>query len=179
MMLHFLASKNWLREDETGKALYVVADNCAGQNKNSTVIRLMLYLVENNYFETACITFLVRGHTKNACDRMFNLMKMNFHKRDLFTYEDVLETLGMTDQVNIIDFPAEEFRDWGRYFDKFYSKMVPGTVADNHVFLVKRDQPTTMVIQQYMGSDEELNPKDRDFMKKGTDGTRRMKKNEE
>ena len=29
----FLASDNWLREDETGEALHVVADDCHGQNK--------------------------------------------------------------------------------------------------------------------------------------------------
>ena len=56
--LHFLASDNWLREDETGKALCVVADDHCGQNKNSTVICLMSHLVEMEYFETACVTFL-------------------------------------------------------------------------------------------------------------------------
>jgi len=58
VLLIFLVSNNWLREDETGEALCVVADNCCGQNKNSTVIRLMSHLVEMEYFETACVTFL-------------------------------------------------------------------------------------------------------------------------
>jgi hypothetical protein len=54
--------------------------------------------------------------------------------------------------------------------------MVSGTVADNHVFLVKSERPTTMMISQYMGADEDLNPDDREFMKKGTDSAKRIHK---
>ena len=176
MLMDFLANERWPRENETGEALCVVADNCCGQNENSTVIRLMLCLVEMKHFEKACVTFLVRGHTKNCCDRMFNLMKKDFHKRDLFAHDDVLTRLGSNDRVSIVDFPPEEFRDWGKHFDQHYKKMVSGTVAENHVFCVFNNKPTTMMISQCMGADEELNPKERDFLKKGTNGPNRKHK---
>ena len=63
------------------KSYTLIMDNCGGQNKNRMVIRLMLMLVEIGVFQKTCLAFLVRGHTKNACDRMFMLLKQNFHKK--------------------------------------------------------------------------------------------------
>jgi len=97
-------------------------------------------------------------------------MKKNVNKRDLFASQSVLDSLGMNSQVNIVDDSANGFRDWGKHFDIFHEKMVSGTAADNHAFLVKSNRPTTMMIFQCMGPDEELNPDGRDFVKKGTDG---------
>ena len=64
-----------LHEESTGKELNFVMDNCGGQNKNRMVLRLAPYLVENGFFRVVNIIFLVRGHTKNPCDRMSNTPK--------------------------------------------------------------------------------------------------------
>ena len=37
-----------LREDEMGGELSVVFDNCTGQNKNNTVLKLLVFFVEMN-----------------------------------------------------------------------------------------------------------------------------------
>ena len=57
------------------------ADNCTGQNKNKTVIWFCNWLVETGIFPKVTLLFLVRGHTKNACDWLFNLLKGGYHKR--------------------------------------------------------------------------------------------------
>ena len=83
---------------------------------------------------------------------------MNFHKKELFTHQQVLDALGITNQIEIVDFSTKKFFNWETYLNKFYKKMVAGTVVDNHVFLARTENPTTMVIQQYMGAPEEENP---------------------
>ena len=46
----------------------MVMDNCGGQNKNRMVIRFLLMLTEIGILQKASNVYLVRGHTKNACD---------------------------------------------------------------------------------------------------------------
>ena len=132
-LFKWLTDKGWLK-NTCGGALYVIADNCTGQNKNQTVIRFLLWLVESGYFKKACLSFLVRGHTKNACDRSFNLMKKRFHKQDIYTYDQLLEVLGQHKQVTMVDVESNDFEAWGEYLDTFYKRMKPGIVAKNHAF---------------------------------------------
>jgi hypothetical protein len=48
---------NILNEDEAGRELSIVMDNCGGQNKNCMVLRLPLYLVEVSFFQTVNLIF--------------------------------------------------------------------------------------------------------------------------
>ena len=68
LILKTLKHIDILKEDQAGRELSIVMDNCGGQNKNRMVLRLALYLVEAGYFEIANLIFLVRGHTKNPCN---------------------------------------------------------------------------------------------------------------
>ena len=63
--------------------LNVIMDNCAGQNKNRMVIRMAEFMLELKYFHNINLIFLVKGHTKNMCDRMFNSMKQRYHHRHI------------------------------------------------------------------------------------------------
>ena len=83
--------------------LNIVMDNCGGQNKNGTVLKMAAYFVEHGWFKSVNMIFLVKGHTKNDCDRMFNLLKMKWHKSNVFTFKDALEILGTVDNVMTID----------------------------------------------------------------------------
>jgi hypothetical protein len=67
---------NLLDKDEAGGELNFILDNCSGQNKNQMVLRLANLLVELGMFKLVNFLFLVRGHTKNPCDRMFNILKL-------------------------------------------------------------------------------------------------------
>jgi hypothetical protein len=71
---------HWLEPDRCGKRLSIIMDNCAGQNKNGHVLRLALLLVELQLFKMVDFIFYIRGHMKNLCDRMFNLLKKRYHK---------------------------------------------------------------------------------------------------
>jgi hypothetical protein len=113
MPMHNLHEKNWLMKGSPRKRLTISMDNCGGQNKNNHVLRLAAYLVEMKFFLEVEFVFYVRGHTKNACDRMFNQMKLRFHKQDIFTYKQALDALGKQDNVTMTDTTEGMFKNYG------------------------------------------------------------------
>jgi hypothetical protein len=64
-----------------------------GQNKNNTVLRLAAWLTAMGYFKEVNFIFLVAGHTKSAADRLFNTLKNEYRKQNLFTFNGLVETL--------------------------------------------------------------------------------------
>jgi hypothetical protein len=75
LLIKGLHDLGWIHEGMTDKHLSIILDNCGGQNKNYYVLRLALWLVERSYFHNVDIIFYIRGHTKNACDWLFNQLK--------------------------------------------------------------------------------------------------------
>jgi hypothetical protein len=133
------------------KLLTIAADNCSGQNKNNMVLRLATYLVEKGYFKEVEILFYVRGHTKNACDREFNLMKLNFHKKNIYTFNtpreeyNLLTVLGLQEGITVINVTADMFKDWDKHLNKLYKRLEGGTILINHVFRVNKALGGTII----------------------------------
>jgi hypothetical protein len=94
LLMHYLFENNWLMKNNADKSLAVAMDNYGGQNKNNNALRLAPHLVEMGYFRSCEFDFYIRGHTKNACDRLFNQMKIRFLKRDMYSYKNILEIIG-------------------------------------------------------------------------------------
>ena len=90
-----------------------IADNCGGQNTNKVVNRFLMWLVENSrIFPQAKILFLVKGHTNNAADRMFNLLKqLSYHKRNIYTYDEMQDVLNENEFVDVHKMSPEDFHD--------------------------------------------------------------------
>jgi hypothetical protein len=84
LLMQHLFDNFWLRKGKPGKKLTIAMDNCGGQNKNNVVLSLPPYLVDMGYFNTVVFTFYMRGHTKNACKRTFNQMKLKYHIKTCF-----------------------------------------------------------------------------------------------
>jgi hypothetical protein len=70
-----LPDSNISRENDPKGELVIVFDNCSGQNKNNTVMKLLVYLNEVSYFKRVTFVFSIVGHTKNAADQLFNMLK--------------------------------------------------------------------------------------------------------
>jgi hypothetical protein len=76
---------------------------------------MALYLVECGYYEEVEIIFYIKGHTKNTCDRSFNLMKKGYHKRDIYTYDSPLEpenlctVLGLSPDIEVVKVKDHDF----------------------------------------------------------------------
>ena len=113
--------------------LNVIMDNCGGQNKNGTVLKMAAYLVERGWFNKVNLIFLVKGHTKNDCDRMFNLLKIKWHKSNVYTFQQALEILGTVDNVLPID-ASNVHIDYATFFEKWYKQPASGTIQKNHIF---------------------------------------------
>jgi hypothetical protein len=113
--------------------LNIIMDNCTGQNKNGTIIKLAAYMCEMGWFNRVNLFFLMKGHTKNSCDRMFNLLKIRWHCANVCTYQQSLEILNGDDQVTVIDTSHLHF-DYNTMLSKFYRQPVIGTINKNHIF---------------------------------------------
>ena len=112
LIMKTLSDLNLLRGDEAGKELNIVFDNCTGQNKNNTVLRPVPFLVEMVFFEKVNFVFLVVGHTKNAADRLFNALKKNYRKENLYTMKQLIDALNSSRRVTVVESEEKDFLDY-------------------------------------------------------------------
>ena len=70
VLVQTLKDRNMLRENDVGGELNLVFDNCTGQNKNNTILNLLVYLTEAGFFTKITFVFLIVGHTKNSADNL-------------------------------------------------------------------------------------------------------------
>jgi hypothetical protein len=133
-----LDKEKLLKENEPGASLTILCNNCSGQNKNNNVLRLPLWLVERGHFKEVSVLFFILGHTKNACDRMFNIMKKKYHKSNTFTFSQMKERLVVEGQVKIVDATREHFHAWGKALNTFYKKFPRGHIFTNNTSAATR-----------------------------------------
>jgi hypothetical protein len=134
----------------TANEINLVFDNCAGQNKNRMVYRMLFFMVKLKVCRIAREIFLIKGHTKNDCDRMFNLMKFDYRKVNCFTPQELISIVNKHPQVNAVPMNPAEFKDWDELENKMIDKM--DGVKKNHIFTVHTNDSNTMAIQEYAGS---------------------------
>jgi hypothetical protein len=155
LVIKYLEDFEWLIPGRCGKRLTVIMDNCAGQNKNGHVLRLALLLVELQFFKAVEFVFYVRGHTKNLCDRMFNLMKKRYHCSQIFSMRVLTEKLNELDNVSFTAVTSDVFFYYNSLLDSVYCKFQPGTVKSNHLFYVNNSAPTVMHSATYVGEEDD------------------------
>jgi len=102
LIVKTLQQLNILREDSVGGELNIIFDNCLGQNKNNTVLKLATWLImAMNYFKEVNFTFLIVSHTKKAADCLFNSLKTKYRLQNLFRFQDLLEALNRSQMVTV------------------------------------------------------------------------------
>ena len=65
--------------------LKIFADNCGGQNKNVTLVMLLLRLVHAGHFQRIELCYLVSGHSYMACDRAFGVIERELRNNEIIT----------------------------------------------------------------------------------------------
>jgi hypothetical protein len=143
-----------LRNGRTAAEINLVFDNCAGQNKNRMVSRMLFYLVKLKICRVARAIFLIKGHTKNDCDRMFNLMKYDYRKVNCYTPPELLVILNKHPQVTAIPLQQKHFLNWDKLENTMISKV--DTILKNHIFTVSDTDSNRMAIQEFAGAVVEL-----------------------
>jgi hypothetical protein len=146
LIVKTLRGLNLLREDSVGGELNIVFDNCSGQNKNNTVLKLAVWLMAMGYFKSVQFIFLVVGHTKNAADRLFNSLKHEYRKQNLFTFDELARALDQSANVTVYRTVANDFFDYDKLLDGMYRKLA-GHIKQNHIFSCE-DDGSDMTIRQ-------------------------------
>ena len=108
-------------------------DNCGGQNKNQMVLRMLHYLVKLKVAVEARIIFLFIGHAKNDCDRLFNLMKKEYRKCNIYTPKDLTASM-QHELIGTVIVNPNDFRDWDN--NKMPSLIGPRTSRLTTAFLL-------------------------------------------
>ena len=138
LIVKTLHQQGRLQKDCAGGELNIFFDNCSGQNKNNTVIKLAGWLRAMGYFKTVNFVFLVVGHTKNAADRLFNSLKKEYRKKNMFTMKVLCEALNASNYVTIIPTVVEDFLDYDALFKQLYRDL-SSQVKQNHIFTCVQD----------------------------------------
>jgi hypothetical protein len=124
----------------------IIFDNCSGQNKNNTVLKLPAWLMAMGYFKEIHFIFLMVGHTKNAADRLFNLLKQEYWKQNLFTFGKLVRTLDKSLSLTIHPTVAKDFLIYFKILDSLY-RLLMGNIKTNHIFSCT-DNGTQSTIRQ-------------------------------
>jgi hypothetical protein len=134
---------------EPVQELNLFFDNCGGQNKNRMVLRLLHLLVGLRVAKTVRAAFLVRGHTKNDCDRLFNLLKKEYRKSNVYTPDDLMQCLNTCADVTAIRVAPDVFIDFDTTQSEYFHQ--PTAINANHVFTVHHTDPSVLLKQEYHG----------------------------
>ena len=116
------------------KELSIVMDNCGGQNKNRMVLQLALLFVELGYYKQVNYVFLDAGHTKNSCDRLFNVLKIAYRRQNMFTMKQLLKQLNTCNLVEAVQVDEGDIKDFDKFEDTVYKRIISGTVNISHMF---------------------------------------------
>ena len=133
LVMKTLRFMNMLRRNDPGGKLVLFFDNCSGQNKNNTVLKLGAMLAELGYFKEVEMLFLIAGHTKNACDHLFNALKSKYRSTNTFTMYDLLQKLNISNSVTVHPSTQDDFFDYTAFLGRWYKHLV-GKIKTNHIF---------------------------------------------
>lgn len=122
--------------------LHLFADNCAGQNKNHTLTRLLLYLTDTGRFTKIEQYFPVRGHSFLPCDRDFATIKRTLRKHDrLYSVHELTElivTSSRTGKFEVCEVQAIDIRNFKDWWPLVYKRHVVSEETASRT--VPRDQ---------------------------------------
>ncbi len=124
----------------------IIFDNCSGQNKNNTVLKQPTWLMAMGYFKEIHFFFLVVSHMKNAADCLFNLLKQEYWKQNLFTFNELVWTLNKLLSLTIHPTVAKDFLGYSKLLDGLYQP-ITGNKKTNHLFSCKDNGMQIMIRQ--------------------------------
>lgn len=139
--------------DDGVEILFLFADNCGGQNKNHTLLRFVMALVELNWFDEVTINFPIRGHSYMPCDRDFGLIKRKMKRKErIYTLEQyksiIKKSSKVPDKFTLEKVEAKNIIDFKGWWADFYKKQcvsknstVPKTkflISQYHYFTVNK-----------------------------------------
>lgn len=125
-MLHHFFAHHGLGE----RTVHLHADNCGGQNKNSTMVQYLLYRVMTGLHTEITLSFMIAGHTKFSPDWCFGLLKRLYRRTKIGGLSDFADVVNKSSVVNVAQLTGTEdgevivpTHDWQSYFSNFFLKL--------------------------------------------------------
>jgi hypothetical protein len=146
-MLHHFLEDLWLTSPTDSSVrkrpehIIIWCDNCGGQNKNNMFMQYCAWQVANNYTGIVDITvkFMLAGHTKFVCDRLFGIGKRAWHREAADTPEEAIDVWRRASPyIKVVDATTVAFRDWQGMYSA--CKDIPA-IKKQHRFIFKAEWP--------------------------------------
>ena len=96
-LLHHFFQEHGLGETD----VHLHADNCVGQNKNSTMLHYLLWRVMVGLHRSITLSFLIVGHTKFSPDWCFGLLKQRFRRTVVGCLDELVQVVNTSATVNV------------------------------------------------------------------------------
>ncbi|XP_035246446.1 uncharacterized protein LOC118212563 [Anguilla anguilla] len=134
-LLHYFFEHYGMGEED----VHLHADNCSGQNKNSTMMWYLMWRVLTGRHKNITFSFLLAGHTKFSCDWCFALVKRLFRRTRVDCLNDIVKVVEESSHVNIAQVCGKEngevivpTYDWTSFLSTYFRKV--GGIKKNHHF---------------------------------------------
>ena len=125
------------------KEVYLHADNCTGQNKNSCMVQYLAWHALTNKHSKITLSFLVVGHTKFAPDWCFGLFKRLYRRTKVGKLSDIAKVMNDSAQCNIAQLVSNEdgsivvpAYNWTNFFASHFKKII-GIEKLHHLHLTR------------------------------------------
>ena len=158
-MLHHYFTKHTLKE----KGCVLHADNCAGQNKNRSVIGYLAWRRMTGLHEEIQLSFMVVGHTRCLVDGCFGLIKQKYRKSDSDTLQQLQSVVENSASVSIAQLyqspesprPHFQWYDCVSFLDKRF-KALRGIRSLYHFRFSKSSPGSVFVKEAIDGTEREI-----------------------
>ena len=105
-----------------------------------------MWLVETKVFPKIKKIFLVKGRTKNACNRLFKLVKLDYHRKFVYTYNELFETIDGNEFITMYKIQPQDFYNFNAWQDKCYRTLSTGEFNTTHIFTISSNNGNSLMV---------------------------------
>jgi hypothetical protein len=75
-----------------------------------------MWLKEISFFKQVNFVFLIIGHTKNACNRLFNSLKHKYRNKNILTIDKLFKAVKASEKITVGSTVACDFLNYDGAF---------------------------------------------------------------
>lgn len=142
---------DYLRSHSHQRHIYLMADNCCGQNKNWGMLRfLAMYSIV--FQADIYLHFPIAGHTKGMHDAGFGLLKRHMQKHDVVTPGQLMTIIDESSTYNNAkDATRVKQQQHSDHLSRFFLSLSRAVaITKQHHFCFKASEPGILHYRQYV-----------------------------
>ena len=151
LLHHFLATHG-----QGEKECDLHADNCAGQNKNKTIMAYLAWHAIVGLHEKISLHFMTAGHTRCLVDGCFGLLKKKYRRSDTFTLQQLCDVVDSAacNVAELVDPDKTPWYDWDTYLLQLF-KPLKGISKLSH-FVFDRATPGMVKVSSSLSGEQQV-----------------------